>query len=282
MKKSFVRQWGIAVFTAIFLVMVLVPATQAAADEMSTWETIKKRGSIRFGVIQSEPNFYKNPKTDEWSGYCIALGQEIADVMGVRLELFETTWGNAVAALQSGQIDTMFDLIPTPKRALGVDFTDNAFAYATIGALLRQKIPVETWDDLKDAKIGVVMGTSNDLFITKRLPSAKIQRYPAMNEVIASFQSGRSDCVLAGHIMLPLYRHKINKGKIVLPKPFFPVRYSVAVRREPDKTWRDFLDTCVVYYYETGKMQEWYEEALKSLGIDPKAAQFPSIMKERW
>ncbi len=280
MRKSFVRQWGIAVFTAIFLVMVLVPATQAAAGEMSTWETIKKRGSIRFGVIQSEPEFYKNPKTGEWGGIYVAAGQEIADVMGVRPEPVETTWGNAVAALQSGQIDTMFGLVPTPKRALAADFINNPLAYSAVGAISHQGMTLETWEDLKDAKIGVIMGASEDLFITKRLPDAKIQRYPTINEAIAAFQSGRSDCFVNVHIALPLYRHKINKGKVVLIKPFVFQKLSVAVRREPDKTWRDFLDTCVSYYYTTGKIQEWFEESLESLGIDPKTV--PPIMKERW
>lgn len=280
MGKSFARQWGIAVFTVIFLVMAIVPTTQVAAAGMSTWEAIKKRGTIRFGVIQSEPEFYKDPKTGEWGGYCLKLGKAIAEVMGIRLEPVETTWGNAVAALQSGQIDTMFNLVRTPKRALAVDFTRSATAYNAVGILSAlQKVP-ETWEALRDVRLGVTMGTVADLFITKRLPGAKIERYPSMDEAVASFHSGRVDCYVAAQKILCTYRNKIGKGKIVLPKPFMTMGFAVAVRREPDKTWRDFLDTCVAYYYETGKIQEWYEEALKSLGIAPKTV-LP-IMKERW
>ena len=60
-----------------------------------------------------------------WRGIGPRLGEAIARAMDVRLELVELTWGNAVAALQANQIDTMFILDPTPERALAVDFVQS-------------------------------------------------------------------------------------------------------------------------------------------------------------
>jgi polar amino acid transport system substrate-binding protein len=52
------------------------------------------------------------------------------------------------------------------------------------------------------------------------------------------------------------------------------------VRREPDKTWRDWVGTAIAYYYDTGQSQKWYEEFLESFGVDPSAV--PPIQKDLW
>ena len=53
---------------------------------------------------------------------------------------------------------------------------------------------------------------------------------------------------------------------------------SIAVRREDDKTFRDWVDHTIFYYYETGRTQRWYEEFLTEFGLDPKAS--PVIQRE--
>lgn len=255
---------------------------KAISADMSTWQEIKKNGRFRLGVTPSEPWYFKEPKSKEWSGCMVDLGKEIADVMGVKLELVETTWGNAVAALQANQIDVMFVLDATPKRALAIDFPSNPLLYYALGALVREDSKIKTWQDMNNpnVKISVTMGTSFDRIATTRCPKADISRYPTHDEAVASFQAGRSDMVLIFHPALVMFHRKIGMGKIILPEPIVFSASSAGVRREADTTWRDFLNTCISYYYITGKTQELYENFLKSRGINPEMS--PSIMKERW
>jgi polar amino acid transport system substrate-binding protein len=67
-------------------------------------------------------------------------------------------------------------------------------------------------------------------------------------------------------------------GTITLPKPVRASPSSVAVRQEADKTWRDWLTHAIGYWYATGRLQQHYEEFLKSRDIDPKSV--PPIMRE--
>jgi polar amino acid transport system substrate-binding protein len=117
----------------------LVPPSFSWGEELSTWDAIKKRGSIRLGVIPSEPWYYKDPSSNEWSGLGVALGKQIADEMGVKLDMVETTWGNAVAALQANQIDVLFVLDATPKRALAIDFIFSPLLYYALSVLVKEE-----------------------------------------------------------------------------------------------------------------------------------------------
>ena len=109
-------------------------APTAYAQSKSTWDQITETKTLRLGVAISEPWYFKDANSTEegggvkvgndvWRGIGTLLGKEIADAMGVKLQLVETTWSNAVAGLQSNQFDFMFILDPTPQRALSVDFT---------------------------------------------------------------------------------------------------------------------------------------------------------------
>ena len=50
------------------------------------------------------------------------------------------------------------------------------------------------------------------------------------------------------------------------------------MRREADKTFRDWVSHTIYFYYETGRTQRWYEEFLTGYGLDPKAS--PVIQRE--
>ena len=53
---------------------------------------------------------------------------------------------------------------------------------------------------------------------------------------------------------------------------------SVAVRKEADKSWVEWVDKEIGKFYANGQTQKWYEEFLVGFGLDPKAS--PPVMKE--
>ena len=264
-----------------FLFFALTLHTAAAmGGEKSTWQIIKERGYFNAGVAQADPLFRKDPVTGQWSGLGVSLARALANAMGLEVRLIETTWGNAIAALQAHQIDTIFGLTPTPSRAMVIDFIHSQIYYSANAILLHSDKNVHTWKDLHPLKIAVIMGAATDLYISRQLPKATIQRYPNISDAMAAFQSGRADCFLGEHMPLIRYKKKLGKGKIVLLKPVRYVSGTAGVRREADKTWRDFLNTSISYYYMTGKLQQWYEESLIAAGIDP--GETLPIVKEMW
>ncbi|NND89472.1 MAG: transporter substrate-binding domain-containing protein [Granulosicoccus sp.] len=267
---------GVAIVAAL-----AIGTTTAVAQEQSTWEQIQSTGKLRMGVLQAPPWFSKNPATGKWeSGLGVTLGQNMAEVLGAELEMVEVTWGTAVAALQANKIDFMPILDPKPERALSIDFPKNPLLYISLAVMADEDLAASTWADLnkEGVKVAVPQGSSMDSFITANLPNADIQRFPDNGASIAAFQSGRVNAVSLFHPPLLAARKKLGRGQLVIPTPAFSSPTSVGVRKEDDKTFRDWVDVSLLYWYETGQVQTWYAEFLTEFGLDPKAT--PVIQRE--
>jgi len=266
-------QWSFAMLAALFV------AGHVAAQ--STAQQIKQKGELRIGVTPGEPWFYKDPSSGEWSGIGFRMGQQVAKDMGVKLVPVETTWGNAVAAVQANQIDVMFVLDATDERKKAIDFPDAPFFWYAQGVLLKDGLKVKNWTDLDrdDMRIAVTLGTAPDRELTKRMTKAKIERFANMDEAIAAFYAGRVDAASFYHPALVMQQARVKKGTVVIPEPVVALPTSAGVRREDDKTFRDFLNVEFDKYYKNGDTQKFYEEFLVSRGIDPSKA--PPIVKEK-
>ncbi len=269
-------------FFFVAMATILFAANAAQSQETSTWDAIKERGSLRIGVTQAPPWFYKDPAGDEWTGLGPSIGKAMADELGVEFEPVEVTWGTAVAALQANKIDVMFVLDATPKRAVAIDFPAQPLLYYALAVLADDDLAIETWDDLnkEEVKIAVTQGTTMDRYVSARLDKAEILRFPSNGESVAAFQSRRVNAVSLFHPPLIAMRKKIGRGQIVLPSPVRESASSAGVRREDDKTFRDWVNTSIAYYYTTGQTQAWYEEFLNSFGVDPSSV--PAIRRENW
>lgn len=272
------------IFTSVRIVLLafitsLVFASSGVQAE-STWEKIQSSGKLRMGVTQAPPWYSKNLTTGKWdSGLIVSVGEAMAAELGVEMEPVEVTWATAIAALQADKIDMMF-LDATPKRAMVVDYPFQPLLYISLAVLANDDLNVKTWEDLnnKDIKVAVPQATSMDAFLSRTIPNADIQRFPDNGAALAAFQSGRVDAVSLFHPPLLAAKKKFGKGKIVIPTPAFSSPSSMAVRREADKTFRDWVSHTVFYFYETGRTQTWYEEFLTEFGLDPAAS--PVIQRE--
>lgn len=261
----------------------LVTARAASAQgAASSWAQIRDRGELRIGAAPSEPWYAKDQRSGEWSGIGWAVGAEIAREMNVKPVAVETSWANAVAGLQANQFDVMFVLDATPQRALAVDFPVQPMFHYAQGVLVRDGLDASRWENLNrpEVRIGATLGTSPERDITQRLPHARIERFPNNDETTAAFVAGRVDAISLFHPALLMQQRRARRGTVVLPQPFRGSTTSAGVRREADKTWRDFLGLCLGYLYTTGVTQRLYEEHLASRQIDPRTA--PPVMREMW
>ena len=255
-----------------------MPALPALAA--GSMEEIKARGSLRVGVTQAPPWYSKDPASGEWkSGVGVSAGKAMAEALGVKFEPVEVTWGTAVAALQSNKIDIMFVLDATDERKQAADFPESPLLYYSLAVLAKDDLNVTTWEDLNkpEVRISVPQATSMDKFLTENVGKADIQRFPGNTEAIAAFQSGRVDAVCLFHPPLIAARQKLGAGKIVVPSPVKSNPTSAAVRKG-DTEFVTFVDGQLKDYYQSGKIQEWYESFLSGFGLDPKSA--PPIIKE--
>ena len=247
-------------------------SAQGAAD--NTLDRIRSTKVLRIAVLPGElPYFSKDLASGTWSGFSIDMANDIAKLLDVKLEYTESTYGNSILDLQANKVDLGFALNPTPQRALVVDFTNLVFPHP-FGAMLKKGLDAKTWADVNkpEVKIAVDVGSANEAVARRFAPNATIKSLKSRDEVMLEMASGRVDCVVNAMMLgLTAIAKNPSLGTYkILQSPSVAIPSSMAVRREPDKRWRDFLSVWVDYNRGIGQMREWFVKGLSLSGVKPE------------
>jgi polar amino acid transport system substrate-binding protein len=250
---------------AVLSAAIVAPAkAEDAAD--NTLDRVRAAKVMRIAVLPGElPYFNKDLASGTWSGMCIEMANDIAKLLDVKLEYTESTYGNSILDLQANKIDVGFALNPTPQRALVVDFCGAVFHHP-FGAMLKKGMEAKTWADINkgEVKIAVDVGSANEAVARRFAPNATIKSLKSRDEVMLEMSSGRVDCVVNALVLgLTAIAKNPNLGTYkILQTPPVAIPSSMAVRRESDKRWRDFLSVWVDYNRGIGQMREWFIKGL--------------------
>jgi polar amino acid transport system substrate-binding protein len=272
-------RYALAIGSGAALASSLVSPASAQAAADNTLDRVRAAKVLRIAVLPGElPYFNKDLASGTWSGFSIEMANDIAKLLDVKLEYTESTYGNSVLDLQSNKIDLGFALNPTPQRALVVDFCGTVFPHP-FGAILKTgldaKTPeIKTWADINkpDVKIAVDVGSANEAVARRFAPNATIKSLKSRDEVMLEMSAGRVDCVVNALVLgLTAIAKNPNLGSYrILQSPSVAIPSSMAVRREPDKRWRDFLAVWVDYNRGIGQMREWFVKGLSLAGVRPE------------
>ena len=204
---------------------------------------------------------------------CLEMANDIAKLLDVKLEYTESTYGNSILDLQSNKIDLGFALNPTPQRALVVDFCGAVFHHP-FGAMLKKGLEAKTWADINKPSVNIAVdaGSANETVARRFAPNATIKSLKSRDEVMLEMSSGRVDVVVNALVLgLTAIAKNPNLGTYkILQTPSVAIPSSMAVRREPDKRWRDFLAAWVEYNRGIGQMREWFIKGLALSGVKPE------------
>lgn len=162
------------------------PATEQPAAEPSTLlEQIKAKGKLVVGTeAQYAPYEFKDLDAN-FVGCDMWLAQQIADSLGVELEIVDMSFAGIIPAVQSGQVDLgIAAFTNTPERAEEIDFSN---LYETSAQLLIVKTgnadTFSTKEALAGQKVGAQKGTIQSQLIQTALPDSELfelEKYPAL------------------------------------------------------------------------------------------------------
>src|ERR1700724_1123871 len=267
-------RYALAIGSGAAIASSLVTPAHAQASPDNTLDRIRANKVMRIAVLPGElPYFNKDLATGTWYGFAIEMANDIAKLLDVKLDYTESTYRNPILDLQSNKIDLGFALNPTPQRALVVDFTATVFPHP-FGAMLRKGLEAKSWADISkpDVRIAVDVGSANETVARRFAPNATIKSLKSRDEVMLEMSSGRVDCVVNALVLgLTAIAKNPNLGTYkILQTPAVTIASGMAVRREPDKRWRDFLSVWVDYNRGVGQMREWFVKGLALSGVKPE------------
>ena len=104
--------------------------------------------------------------------------------------------------------------------------------------------------------------------ISESCPKATVLRLKSNNEATLAVQAGKADCqVMVALLALSVLKRDPGLGTLVVPKPLFTATTNAGLRREPDKTWRDFIDTWIDWNRGLGRMRRMILDSLTLVGV---------------
>ncbi len=226
------RILGIAAAVLVSVGSFATPAT--AEDPAAAINTIKQRGTLNYPVMSGEePDFIKNPGTGDWTGIYPDWAKQFANLLGVKVNFVETTWGNLAADFQAGRLDMAFGVNPNPQRGLVVDYVMEPIVQGVWTILARDGFEPKTWRELNNpsVKIAAQSGSTMQVIAQTMAPNANIVLVKNRDQAVLEMQSRRVDAILLAD-QNSAQLHKAGIGKAIVPEPVLYNPMMTAVPRK--------------------------------------------------
>lgn len=224
MKKGFLKKLtAVAAVATIAISMVGCGAANTSSSSSasgsaseSVLEKIKKDGKLVVGTSADYPPYEFHATVDgndKIVGFDMDIAQEVADDLGVKLEIKDMDFDGLLVALQSNKIDMVFaGMTPTEERKENADFSD-IYYEATHRFILRsgEEASVKSFDDLKGKKIGVQKGSIQEGIAKDNFDESNIKSLAKVTDLILDLKNNKVDAILVEEGVAKLYCEK-NEG----------------------------------------------------------------------
>jgi polar amino acid transport system substrate-binding protein len=231
----------------------------ARADAL---EDIKKKGTLVVGVKADYPPYgFRNP-AGEIVGMEPDMAKEVADKLGVKLQLEPVVASNRMQFLQQGKTDLMIATMSVNderKKAVGVV---EPYYYAGGVALLAAKSAnIKTSADLKGKPVCAIQGSYYNNDIQSKMTGIDLVAFKGVPENEQALTNGQ--CVgFAYDDVLLIYKKKADAEKwkdfeVVKLTDITPLPWGLAVKTEDkDAPWGKFMSDMVTDWHKKGTLVE--------------------------
>ena len=164
---------------------------------------------------------YRNPKTRELSGIDIALTQELAKELGVKVRYIDSNFSQLFEALEQDKCDLATHAIGiTAERLARLQFSQPYLKSGLFAVTLKNKEALQSWDSLDQPGrvIAVAAGTLMEGVMAKSLKKAKLMKVQAPGTREQEVLSGRADAFMTDY-PYSLRMIELTDWAAVIPAP---------------------------------------------------------------
>lgn len=250
-------------FRALALAAVTAASAIAGAAHADELADIKAAGVINVGIFPDFPPFSSVAADMSTVGYDVDVANDIAKVLGVKVNLVPINGQNRIAFLNDKRVDLLMSVGYSDERAKAIGFAA-AYAPYYIAVIGPQAAKIEGPADLAGKTIAVNQGTLEDTSLTKAAPeSATIRRFPNYSAVIQAFITGQTDLMAVGN---NVGAQVLEKQTALKPEEKFQLMSSpshLAVRKD-ETALIEVIDGAVKTMIDDGTLNAASEKWLKT------------------
>ncbi|MBR8462521.1 transporter substrate-binding domain-containing protein [Campylobacter sp. faydin G-105] len=180
-----------------FLIMTLAfvgcSSENTKQEQNKVENVVAKEQVIKLGTSADYQPFEFIDDKNQITGFDVDLVAEIGKKIGVKFQIQNISFDGLIPAIKTGKIDAIASAMSeTPERAMSIDFTKPY--YNTENLFIRKKGSDVSEENLKDKKIGVQLGTVQEMAAQKI--TDKVVPADAPVSSILALKSGKIDVVL--------------------------------------------------------------------------------------
>ncbi|HHV80456.1 TPA: basic amino acid ABC transporter substrate-binding protein [bacterium] len=240
-------------YVVVFLLIFMVLSSSAWAKTIV--DEIKARGELVVGSDAAYPPFEFVDKDGNIVGIDIDIAKAVADYLGVRLRVVNTSFDGIIPALLAKKFDFLISAMTiTPERAKQVDFS---IPYYNAGQLITVRADdnrIKGEKDLQGKIVAVQLGTTGH-FYAESIPGVKeVRKFETVDGAFLELKSGRADAVIADDLTSLAFVRSTD-GLKVINKLLTKEQYGIAVRKE-DKALLRAVNTVIARLKKEGVIEE--------------------------
>jgi polar amino acid transport system substrate-binding protein len=252
----------------------------AAGASAQTLDKIKSRGVLVVGTKADYKPFGFRDPSGAIVGFEPDIGKEVADKLGVKLELEPVVSSNRMQFLQQGKIDLMIATMnDKPDRRQVVGIIDPLYYASGVNVLASRKAALKTWEQLKGQKVCGIQGAWYNKPVAEKY-GADIVAFKGQAEAETALMQGNciawvyDDTAFAERLADAKWKDYEMPLETILEEP-----WGVAVKlEERDGPWGQFVAKTLEDMHRSGRMIElekkWNIPAsayLKKMNAEAKA-----------
>lgn len=217
---------------------------------------IKQRGTLIVGVRDDTSPFVKRDRQGDIVGLEPDLARDLAERLGVELELKAVKDEDRVQALQDGAVDLM--LAGMPRREGHGDliwFVEPAYYAGGANVLVRMSARLDNWQQLKGSSVCAVQGADYNETVAGQF-GARVVVFRDGEEALRAFDTGDCRALLSDEDWLISLLVQPDYADYDMPLSHIEGRHWYVATRHNRPSLHKFIARAVKDWHESGKIVE--------------------------
>jgi glutamate transport system substrate-binding protein len=245
-------------------------ASNVALTGSPTFDRMKSRGKVVIGVKEDQPNLgYKDPTTNQYSGFDIEMANLIAAQLGFgadKIEYKAIPSANREQAIMNGDVDYYVGTYSiTDKRKEQVGFAGPYYIAGQDLLVRKDDTSITGPDTLAGKKVCSVTGSTPIQKIKTEHPEAQVIEFEKYSQCVDQVVNNQADAVTTDDAILKGYAAQQPDKLKVVGKTFSTEKYGVGVPKD-DKALRDKINDIIAQAEQNGTWQKIYDSTLGKSG----------------
>lgn len=222
-------------------------------------DAIKQRGKL---IVATDPTWppWEWVSDGKIVGWDVDIAREIANALGVQLEVRDLKWPGPLESARAGLVDLAISAITwTPEREQVLEFSMPYYQESIVVMTLASRADIRGVQDLYGKTVGVQVGTTHDEWASEHLEKpgrASVRRYDKMYPyMVEALVRGDVDAIILDRSIATALTRRFSNLKVAFEIPGTFGYISVAM----PKCAQDLklvVDRVIYNLTQTGRLEE--------------------------